>query len=199
MANFKVKRAKVKTQKPFEVKRSVEDEARDMIGDGKTPNKYFVTISDDYVLRNPKTHDPISASELWKIDSKGKTIKSFDNYEEARQFADSFSVGKESYDGIKVNSVFVEDRLSGQVYNKDFMDEPDGREEIKYTILFEEKKGVPSTLYAKEMKGDFVSQIMAYENGEMTPSQEDSFLKKNADKLRNMQGHYGRELERRGY
>lgn len=58
---------------------------------------------------------------------------------------------------------------------------------------------VPKGTKPLKRNRDLVDDIMAYEGGNMTPKQEDKFLKKNAKTLRGLQGSYGRELARRGY
>lgn len=189
---FKTKKLKQKAEKSvFNIKKF----ATEQIGDGKTPNKYWVSISEDYLVNNKNTNEFNPISEFRKGKYQGKTLKEFNNYEEAKQFADSLEIGSWK-EGMEVNSIFIEDRLAGEVYDRErnwFS------EDIGFTKKFEEEKKVPSTIFAPKHKGDFVSQIMAYESGEMTPSQEDNFLKENASKLRNFQGSYGRELARRGY
>ena len=86
------------------------------IGDGKLPNKYWVTVSDDfYVL---KKHSMKAASESgnkqFKKQIKGifRTIGPFDSYAKALKIAQEEYVDKNS----NVRMVQIEDRITGQVY-----------------------------------------------------------------------------------
>ena len=89
------------------------------IGDGKLPNKYWVSISEDYYYYQP---DKDGAYLTWLGDldlfePKGKTIQVFDTYQEAREFVEDI-IFDYAHDDIHVNSIFIEDRLSGQVFEK---------------------------------------------------------------------------------
>lgn len=110
---FKIKHKKIKTKNLYKV----EQQAKYEIGDGKTPNKYFVSISDDYLILKPRTNEMSSVNEVFGIEGKYKTVKIFDTYKEAKEYAEGFYLGHEE-DGIEVNSVYIEDRLSGQLYYK---------------------------------------------------------------------------------
>jgi hypothetical protein len=85
-----------------------------IIADGKLPNKYFVSISEDYYIYNEEENSLNWISEqISSFKPKYLTIKSFNTYREAKEYAyDIF----DSEINIKVNSVSVEDRLSGQVF-----------------------------------------------------------------------------------
>lgn len=91
------------------------------IGDGKIPNRFWLSISNDYYYcrRDP---DDGSYSFEW-IDNvtlypvEGKTIKIFKTFQEALTAAQEICLG-EKIDGIVVNCVTIEDRLSGEVYEK---------------------------------------------------------------------------------
>ncbi len=122
-------------------KLSIENQARVQVGDGKTPNKYFVTISNDFEIFIKKQGMIESASEVMKFKAKGKAIKVFNNFNDAKDFAESINLGVKS-NNFSINSVFIEDRLSGQVFVRNFTD---SREDIKFTQEQEKKKGVEST------------------------------------------------------
>ena len=47
---------------------------------------------------------------------------------------------------------------------------------------------------AYHFKHDLVDDIIAYENGEMTPTEARKFLLKNKSTLEKLQGHYGRAI-----
>ena len=73
------------------------------IGDGKLPNKYWVSQSEDYYLRTGNQLD--WASKEGKFKAESKTLAVFNSYVEALKYADTI------YD----NSIFIEDRLSGEL------------------------------------------------------------------------------------
>lgn len=86
------------------------------IGDFKTPNKYWVSISNDYYYFNPESEamDWISDLELFEV--KGKTIKVFTTFKGALNYVENELYLGMDFDGIKVNFISIEDRLSGEVY-----------------------------------------------------------------------------------
>lgn len=136
---YKIKN-KIKKQKSTYI---VERMAKYEIGDGKIPNKYFVTISDDYQILHPKTNELKSVNEVFGIDGKYKTIKVFDTYKEAKNYAENIYTGTK-IDGIEVNSIEIEDRLSGQLYINDKNNNK--YENLNFTIDEEKKKGVKPTI-----------------------------------------------------
>lgn len=89
------------------------------IGDGKLPNRYWVSISEDYYyLKIDKDGGYWTwLGDLDLFEPKGKTVKVFDKYQEAREFVEELPFDYR-YDGLHVNSIFIEDRLSGQVFEK---------------------------------------------------------------------------------
>lgn len=91
---------------------------RNLIGDGKIPNRYFVSISNDYYYFNSKVggFDWISDLKLFKV--KSKIIKNFATYKQAINFIDNDLYLGMEYGGIKVQSIFIEDRLSGELYHQ---------------------------------------------------------------------------------
>ena len=142
------------------------------IGDGKTPNKYWVSVSSDYYIEDKKER-----TLNWASDSKfapavkGKTLKVFRTYEEAKAYADSIEL-ESKVQGVEANTVTVEDRLSGQVYERSVGTRP--TEDIKFTKDRERELGVSSSLRKPEGKvreinqGNFVNYIMAYEEGNIS-------------------------------
>jgi hypothetical protein len=107
------------------MKRSIEEMARDMIGDGKTPNKYWVSVSSDYAY-NHIDEDGVSCIDYigdivkgWETKySKGEMVGMFSNYEDALGCANSFYIGQK-YNGFTINRITIEDRLSGEVYESE--------------------------------------------------------------------------------
>lgn len=87
-----------------------------IIGDGKAPNKYLVSISNDYLYFNSKDGilDWIGGLKLFGI--KGKSIKIFDTYKGAIKFIKEKLHQGMNHDGIIVNTITIEDRISGLLY-----------------------------------------------------------------------------------
>ncbi len=88
------------------------------IGDGKLPNKYWVSVSNDYYYFNTENgaFDWIGDLKLFK--SEGKTIAKFNTYQEASEYIDEQLYLGMEYDGMTVNNISIEDRLSGEVYQQ---------------------------------------------------------------------------------
>jgi hypothetical protein len=180
-------------------KKSIQDKARAMVGDGKTPNKYWVTIGSDYHIFDPVENTFDWASEIKGIKAKGKTIKMFDTYAEAKSYAEGISLGN-VVEGIKVNNIVIEDRLSGQVWEN--VKGIRAYEDIKFTKETEAKRGVKSSMKkvsktSKVNAGNLVNYIMDYEGGEI--SQDDtlelfSYLIKTGQAW-SLQGMYGRQAK----
>lgn len=78
------------------------------IGDGKFPNKYWVSWNNDYYILQDHTLD--WASEIEGFEVKGGISKPFKTYREAMNFF-------EDLDLIfpKVTAKFIEDRLTGEL------------------------------------------------------------------------------------
>ena len=173
-----------------------------MVGDGKTPNKYFVTIGEDYYYYDEETGSYNWVSDKYSgYDFKGKTMKVFDTYEEAKEYADSLALNS-LVDGVKVKCVQIEDRLTGQVYERTQKEEGGVLEssDIKFTKDTEAKKGVKSTIAKTRPKENpvnsknLVNYIMEFEGG--NPTSEDtmhlfSYLIKTGQAW-TLQGMYGR-------
>jgi hypothetical protein len=87
------------------------------IGDGKLPNRYWLGISNDYYYYNKEINGMDWISDLNKFEVKSNTIAVFDTYKAAKQAAGEIPVGI-VIDGIKANSIFIEDRLSGELYHR---------------------------------------------------------------------------------
>lgn len=103
--------------------KKLEEEASLMIGDGKKPNYYFVFVSNDYNLVDKEGEvNPISCNKkLMKMlgfESKYKCLGKFVSYDNARQSIDYITLGDESGQGFHINTIWIEDRLSGELYNR---------------------------------------------------------------------------------
>jgi hypothetical protein len=92
--------------------------AREILGDGKLPNKYFLSLSNDYLYYDGESSNWIG-DLIKNFRSKGGTIAVFDTYAEAKEAADGYSLGNimtELGMSFTVNRVTIEDRLSGELY-----------------------------------------------------------------------------------
>lgn len=112
---------------------------KNLIGDGKLPNRYWVSISNDYSYIHDGSVDWIG-DIIPSFKSKGKTFPNgFDTYKLAKSFAD-FALGLR-VDGITVNRINIEDRLTGELYEKTMIFDPetgisveDEREDISFSV-----------------------------------------------------------------
>ncbi len=87
-----------------------------LIGDGKLPNKYWVSVSNDYYYFNKETGGYDWISELKIFPEQGKTIKQFTTFANALKFVDEELPLNCDYDNVRVNTITIEDRLSGEVF-----------------------------------------------------------------------------------
>ena len=118
------------------------------IGDGKLPNKYWVSISEDYYIMVKQGTLEWISGYLKYFKPKGKTLLSVTTYKHAKEIADDYYLGSEE-DGIIVNTVSVEDRLSGQLYERSQVFSPKGKgkmheevyEDLKFTEMKMREKG----------------------------------------------------------
>ena len=92
------------------------------IGDGKFPNKYWVSYTNDYYYYQDGVYN--WASEELEFEPDGKTVqKTYDTFTDALAKANEY-IAKINQDldysvppkKNQINTVFVEDRLSGEVF-----------------------------------------------------------------------------------
>ena len=96
----------------------VTDMARNMVGDGKLPNKYFVSINNSYLYYSEESEALEGINDAIQFTEKGGTIAMFDTYQKARDFIEAnYYLGMET-DDFTVNTIEIEDRLSGQIYEQ---------------------------------------------------------------------------------
>lgn len=90
---------------------------RDMIGDGKFPNKYWVSWSNDFSVCKKGMCDWIGDSiKNWKSTGKTETT-AFKTFKEAMDFVNrKMQEMPEIPREDSINRITVEDRLSGEVY-----------------------------------------------------------------------------------
>lgn len=92
----------------------IEDLAKEMVGDGQSPNKWFVSTSPWIVYYIPNDTEPYTKL-LDDTTSESKSIYGpFDTYEAALECYNNIDLDSE--DGI--GQVFIEDRLTGTVKEK---------------------------------------------------------------------------------
>jgi hypothetical protein len=87
--------------------------AREMIGDGETPNKFFVTSSPYYMVSD-ESGDIVESELLDGFDHNYSETKVFDTLEDAETYYNE--VHLDIYEGV--GSVTIEDRLTGQIKEK---------------------------------------------------------------------------------
>jgi hypothetical protein len=100
------------------IQKEIKKLASEIIGDGQTPNKFFVTVSPYAKVYKNDDYDPemelVDGFEDCNIDEYTITFGAFDTYEEAC----------EAYDDIELDpylgqcQVVIEDRLTGQIKEK---------------------------------------------------------------------------------
>jgi hypothetical protein len=97
----------------------IEKMAQQMVGDGKKPNKFFVTISNGYSYVHGGDIDYIGdiIKDFESKFLKYETVAVFDTLRDAIDEAEGYfntDVGR-----FRVNTVTVEDRLFGEVWRKE--------------------------------------------------------------------------------
>lgn len=118
------------------------------IADGKLPNKYWVTIYEDYYIMMEQGSLEWISDYLKDFKPKGKTLPPVTTYKQAKEIVNDYYLGMEEGD-IIVNTISIEDRLSGQLYEKSLVFNPKGRgktsetemEDIGFTKRKMEEKG----------------------------------------------------------
>lgn len=92
----------------------IQELARTIIGDGKDPNKYFVTVSPYYIIVDSNESDDSHCELLEGFSNSDITITVFDSYEDAYQFYDSIDLDPHA----GVGEVTIEDRKTGVITSK---------------------------------------------------------------------------------
>jgi hypothetical protein len=85
------------------------------IGDNKLPNKYWVSICEDYYIAEDSCLNWISDKKLFE--PKNEILGIFDNYKKARDLAESIELSFEIL-GVRANVITIEDRITGQLYER---------------------------------------------------------------------------------
>ncbi len=92
--------------------------ARKKVGDGKSPNRYFVSVANDYSYVNEEGCVDWIGEAIKGFKSRGETVAMFDRYQQAKECAiglfDSTERDEEGY--YKINTVYVEDRQVGELF-----------------------------------------------------------------------------------
>ena len=91
---------------------------KDQVGDGKLPNKYFVSLSDSELICKKDSEGVTNCDWDVNTGSKGGTVAVADTYQEAKDFLKS--IGIEEDVNVKgsifsVTSKTIEDRFSGEL------------------------------------------------------------------------------------
>ena len=100
---------------------------KNKIGDGKFPNQYWVSVSNDYLYIHDDNMLDWIGDLIPTFKSKGKTIvKAFKTYAAAKRYCDyEFTLGCLCDFGFVVNRINIEDRLTGELYENTRIFNPD--------------------------------------------------------------------------
>jgi hypothetical protein len=96
------------------------EQAKSMVGDGKEPNFFFVTASNDYFYNNADgtliaySEDHHNAPVKIEDHIEVETFPAFKNYKDAKKKADELELNQD----VGPRHVYIEDRKSGQIYEK---------------------------------------------------------------------------------
>ena len=90
----------------YQIDIKLTEDAVTIVGDGKLPNIFYVTISSNAFEADLETVIELNGYSISGV------IKSFSDESEAIEFAKSIPLQHETYNG-EIGSVFVEDRLTG--------------------------------------------------------------------------------------
>ncbi len=125
----------------------VENQERKQVGDGNLPNKYFVSVSNDYYYYDKETDCMEWAGERDPdFKSEGGAIRVFNTYQKAREFVSTIG---DYFKNIEVKSITIEDRLTGQVFERTLYErevtrieyDVEGGEDIEFTKEEMRKRG----------------------------------------------------------
>jgi len=86
--------------------------ATEMVGDGQSPNKFFVTMSPYYTVTDEYGNP--EAEMLDGFEEANSETRVFDTYEEAEAYYNDVEL--DIYEGV--GSVVIEDRLTGHITEK---------------------------------------------------------------------------------
>ena len=90
----------------------ISELAKEIVGDGKSPNKFFVTVSPYFTVEN---EDDFESELLDGYTDKDTEICLFDTFEQANRQYDS--VDLEPHSGVA--TVMIEDRMTGTIKQKE--------------------------------------------------------------------------------
>lgn len=91
------------------------DHPRTIVGDGKLPNRWFVTISPNYYVQNPDDNTCWDIEEFPSAtEADTVTYGPFSSLEEAQTLYENTDLDA----GLLIGSVMIEDRLQGIVKDK---------------------------------------------------------------------------------
>jgi hypothetical protein len=107
---------------------SLEKQARLMVGDGKSPNLFFVSISSDYATnRMSHTNEYRAASEIYfDLPKKYAMLAVFANIEDAVLFVKSLYIPSPKEVWNNYHSAYIEDGLTGLIYKSEWFENHTG-------------------------------------------------------------------------
>lgn len=110
--------------RPLELTEAQIDQlATEIVGDGKDPNKFFVTVSPYFTVDNHEFGHPANMEfETELLDGytdKDRQIRLFDTFEQANEYYNSVDLDHDS----GVGTVMIEDRKTGTIKQKELTKE----------------------------------------------------------------------------
>lgn len=113
------------------MKKDIETLAREQIGDGKRPNKFWLSVSSDYSYFHID-EDGVAYIDYigdiipeWEENySEGKLVSMYKTLDEAIDCADDdFYIGMK-YEGFIINRITIEDRMVGTIWERELIFDP---------------------------------------------------------------------------
>lgn len=92
----------------------IKEMAKNMVGDGQSPNKYFVTYSPTIEVVNDYRSENIEYEYAKGFDESDQVIEVFDTYEDAIAYYENIDLDQR--DGVCCAT--IEDRMAGTVRQK---------------------------------------------------------------------------------
>jgi hypothetical protein len=105
--------------------------ATKQVGDGKTPNKYWVSVASDYKIIRDGEVSNVGGAPGGTTNSH--TVRVFDTYKDATDYAKSIDFDS-MVDGVVVRSIIIEDRLSGVIAERILEEREITRREISEDV-----------------------------------------------------------------
>lgn len=131
-----------------------EESAKAMVGDGQEPNKYWVSVSSDYLVYNPQVEGFDWAGDVYPDHQvgKGETFGPFDTFGEAMQKFEEEVNGLVEPTEEGNHGAIIEDRISGVIYEGIYHETT--TQKGRYSIPRFDFEYHDDTRYTREKLGD---------------------------------------------